>query len=65
VTDAAGRSVEKVTLAPTYTWLTYDQLAERSAAFASGLVALTGLKSKEKIVVYAETRAEWQIAGAS
>ena len=62
VTDAAGKAVEKLTLAPQYTWLTYDQLAERSAAFASGLVGLTGLKAKDKVVIYAETRAEWQIA---
>ena len=62
MTDAAGKAVEKLTLAPQYTWLTYDQLAERSAAFASGLVGLTGLKAKDKVVIYAETRAEWQIA---
>ena len=62
MTDATGRTVEKVTLAPHYTWLTYDQLAERSAAFGSGLVALTGLTAKEKVVIYAETNPSWMLA---
>jgi len=60
VTTPDGKAAEKVTLAPSYTWLSYDELAERSAAFGSGLVALTGLKPKEKLVLYADTRAEWQ-----
>ena len=58
----ASKTVEKVTLAPQYTWLTYDQLAERSAAFGSGLVALTGLRPKEKVVIYAETNPSWMLA---
>jgi long-subunit acyl-CoA synthetase (AMP-forming) len=52
--------VEKLRLAPAYTWLTYDELAERASACGAGLVALAGLKAHDKVVIYADTRAEWQ-----
>jgi long-subunit acyl-CoA synthetase (AMP-forming) len=56
--------VEKLRLAPAYTWLTYDELAERASAFGAGLVALAGLKAHDKLVIYADTRAEWQARSA-
>ena len=59
-TDAAGKPVDKLTLASEYTWLTYAQVGERADAFGQGLVALAGLQPGSKMVIYADTRAEWQ-----
>ena len=56
-----GKSFEKLHLAGEYTWLTYNQLAEKVDAFATGLVAATGVTKGEPVVVYAETKADWMV----
>ncbi len=52
--------MEKLTLAPSYSWLTYDAFGEQASAFGCGLVALAGMKPHDRLVIYADTRAEWQ-----
>lgn len=44
-----------------YTWLSYDQVAERAHAFGKGLRAL-GQQPGTSIAMYGETRAEWMIS---
>ena len=58
---ATGKSFEKLHLAGEYTWLTYNQLAEKVEAFATGLVAATGVAKGEPVVIYAETKADWMV----
>ena len=61
VDPATGKSFEKLHLAGEYTWLTYNQLAEKVEAFATGLVAATGVAKGEPVVIYAETKADWMV----
>jgi long-subunit acyl-CoA synthetase (AMP-forming) len=58
-----GKSFEKLHLAGEYTWLSYNQLAEKVDAFATGLVAATGVTKGEPVVIYAETKADWMVRG--
>lgn len=60
-----GKSFEKLHLAGEYTWLTYNQLAEKVDAFATGLVAATGVTKGEPVVIYAETKADWMVRNRS
>jgi len=62
VPDAADpkKLFEKLTLGE-YTFITYAALAARVDAFAAGLVAATGVKAGDKVVIYAETKTEWMV----
>lgn len=44
-----------------YHWKSYAEVDRLSACFAAGLTTLN-LQRKEKICIFAETRAEWLIA---
>eukprot|EP01018_Ginkgo_biloba_P011176 Gb_21774 [translate_table: standard] len=55
-----GKPCEKLHLGD-YAWLTYGEAFERACNFASGLIQL-GHKRGERAAIFAETRAEWQIA---
>lgn len=44
-----------------YQWKTFTQMNDEAESFGRGLREL-GLKAKENIVIFAETRAEWLIA---
>lgn len=44
-----------------YQWQTYAQVKKRVDNFSAGL-ALLGMKKKHNIAIYADTKAEWQIA---
>ncbi len=55
-----GKVFKKLALGD-YTWLSYDQVAERAQAFGRGLRAL-GQQPGTSIAMYAETRAEWMIS---
>ncbi|KAL3592429.1 hypothetical protein D5086_011069 [Populus alba] len=58
--SAGGRSFEKLHLGE-YEWLTYGQVFEKVCNFASGLAHL-GLRSEERVAIFADTRAEWFIS---
>jgi long-chain acyl-CoA synthetase len=58
--SANGRSFEKLHLGE-YEWLTYGQVLEKVCNFASGLAHL-GLRSEERVAIFADTRAEWFIS---
>ena len=57
--DATGREVEKLHLGA-YKWMTYSELGSRVDAVAAGLVAFAGLKPQERVIIYADTKADWQ-----
>lgn len=55
-----GRSFEKFHLGD-YEWLSYVQAFDTICNFASGLIQL-GHKKEERVAIFADTRAQWQIA---
>ena len=58
-TDAKG--FEKLHLSDKYDWLTFAQLNEKVANVSSGLINTCGLKPKDKVIIYADTKADWMI----
>ncbi|XP_020573584.1 long chain acyl-CoA synthetase 9, chloroplastic-like [Phalaenopsis equestris] len=54
-----GRSFEKFHLGD-YEWLSYAQALDTISNFASGLIQL-GHKSDERVGIFADTQAQWQI----
>mmetsp|Transcript_15380 Transcript_15380/g.38770 ORF Transcript_15380/g.38770 Transcript_15380/m.38770 type:complete len:685 (+) Transcript_15380:438-2492(+) len=60
--EAVGeKSLEKLTLGP-YSWLTYAEFFARIEAFGSALVAQTGLKAGDPMVIFAESQRDWMVA---
>jgi long-chain acyl-CoA synthetase len=59
--DENGRDVEKLHLGE-YSWITYAQLGKRVDDVASGLVEFAGLKAKDKVIIYADTKADWLVS---
>lgn len=55
-----GRSFEKLHLG-SYDWMSYGQAFDAVCSFASGLVNL-GHGKGERVAIFSDTRAEWQIA---
>lgn len=55
-----GRSFEKFHLGD-YEWLSYAQAFDTICNFSSGLIRV-GHKKNERVAIFADTRAEWQIA---
>lgn len=55
-----GRSFEKLHLG-SYEWLSYGDAFQAVCRFSSGLVHM-GHPSEERVAIFADTRAEWQIA---
>ena len=55
-TDAKG--FEKLHLSDKYDWLTFAQLNEKVANVSSGLINSCGLKPKDKVIIYADTKAD-------
>jgi long-chain acyl-CoA synthetase len=52
---------EKLTLSD-YKWSTFQQVKQRVSNIASGLVDLAGVKPGDRVVIYADTKMEWQLA---
>jgi|TARA_B110000008_G_scaffold267018_2_gene293763 long-subunit acyl-CoA synthetase (AMP-forming) len=59
-TTSDGREVEKLRLGG-YKWMTFREASERVSAIASGLVDLAGLKPQDKVIIYADTKRDWQL----
>ncbi|XP_020386507.2 long-chain-fatty-acid--CoA ligase 4 isoform X2 [Rhincodon typus] len=57
--QANGKIFKKLILGE-YKWLSYEEVNQRVNCFGSGLSAL-GLKAKDMIGIFCETRAEWMI----
>ncbi|RWS01830.1 long chain fatty acid CoA ligase-like protein, partial [Dinothrombium tinctorium] len=55
-----GKVFKKKILAPNYRWYTYSQIDKRIDDVTRGLL-LSGVKPKEKVIIFAETRLEWMI----
>ena len=58
---ADGRAVEKLRLGA-YRWMTFREASDRVRAIASGLVDLAGLNEGDKVIIYADTKRDWQLA---
>lgn len=54
-----GKGLEKLSLSPEYTWITYAQFGERVRNTAAGLQEKFGLKAGDVITIYAETKRDW------
>ena len=52
---------EKLTLSE-YKWSTFTQVKQRVGNVASGLADLASLKKGDRVVIYADTKMEWQLA---
>ena len=59
-TTADGREAEKLRLGA-YKWMTFREASDRVNAIASGLVDLAGLKAGDKVIIYADTKRDWQL----
>ncbi|CAB3999809.1 long-chain-fatty-acid-- ligase 4-like, partial [Paramuricea clavata] len=61
--QANGRVFNKVVLG-NYNWLSYNEVLTKVESFGCGLLAL-GQRTKQNVVIFADTRAEWMIAAQS
>ena len=61
VPEKGGKAFEKLTFASAYEWTSYAQVEETVAKLAAGLVALTGLASGARVLIFAETQADWLV----
>ena len=52
---------EKLNLASKYTFLTFNELNQKVADVSSGLVRECGVKSKDRVIIYADTKMDWMI----
>ena len=54
-----GKPVKKVSKSPTFQTLTYSQFKTKTEQIAAGLKAKYGLVKGDKVLVFANSRAEW------
>jgi len=59
--DVTDKGFEKLTLSD-YRWYTFSQVKHQVTNLASGLVDLATIKPKDRVVIYADTKMEWQLA---
>jgi long-chain acyl-CoA synthetase len=57
-----GKSFEKLTLAGEFDYWTYQQLDTAATELAAGLVAKTGLKTGDRVLIFAETQRDWMVS---
>ena len=55
-----GKMLNKLVMEPTYKWLTYQEVDQKSTYVGRGLQIL-GLKPRDKLVMYCDTKAEWMV----
>lgn len=56
-----GKKFEKLTLANEFTKWSYKQVGERVQNVASNLVKEAGLKKGDRVLIFAETQADWMV----
>lgn len=56
-----GKVFEKYNLGPEYHWRSYRDFGDQAEKFGRGLREI-GVEAKQRVAMYAETRAEWLIA---
>jgi len=54
-----GNGLEKLSLGSQYTWTTFSEFGTRVNDAAKGLSLTAGLKAKDVITIYAETKKDW------
>jgi len=59
---SGGKKFEKLSLSPSYVWMTYAELGERVEKLAAGLVGSMGLKKTDRVLIFAETQLDWMVA---
>jgi len=60
VTGPDGRTLTKLVMEPKYRWLNYDEVYDKSTYIGRGLHML-GLRPRDKLVMYCDTKAEWMV----
>jgi len=60
--EVKGKKFEKLTLEDKFTWTNYKDFNQRADHFGSGLVAWSGLKPTDRMIIYAETQSNWIMA---
>jgi len=60
--DLNGKKVEKLELADSYDWITYQQFETTMTELGAGMTSLLSLKANDCIIIYAETAREWFLA---
>ena len=58
-----GMSVKKVFRSESYEYLSYEEVKSKTVALANGLFTKFNLKPRDKILIFANTRVEWTLAG--
>jgi len=59
--DLVDGKFEKLTLGD-YSWMTYGEWGDRIKNFAAGLKGFSGIKSGDRMLIYAETQRDWMSA---
>jgi long-chain acyl-CoA synthetase len=57
-----GKKFEKLTYASEFEFWTFQQLYDSITNLGAGLVAKTGLKPGDKVLIFAETQRDWMVA---
>ena len=60
-----GRAVKKLRMENAYRWNTYEQVLERVENVARGLVKEANVGHQDKVLIFADTKAEWMITTLS
>jgi long-chain acyl-CoA synthetase len=63
-TQENGKTFRKRIMKDEYVWMSYREVLDKVDNFSNGLLKL-GIKSKENIVIFSETRPEWLISALS
>lgn len=57
-----GKKFEKIELANSFTWLSYEEYGARILGLARGIIVTTSIPAKARMVIYAETQRDWMVA---
>lgn len=57
-----GKPYEKLTLADSLTWTSYKELGAKVDAVAGAWVARIGLKTGDRVLIFAETQRDWMVS---
>ena len=58
-----GMPVKKVIRSESYKYLSYEEVKSKTVALANGLYTKFNLKPRDRVLIFANTRVEWTLAG--
>jgi len=59
VEGPGGKKFEKLTLSDSFAWMTYRELGERVTKLGIGLATFAGVKTGDRVLLFAETQLDW------